>query len=172
MQKETYIHMVEGLRAQPALARGVTLVNKVITDAVYVAYPCLLAWLAYAAATGNGIFGALVRAVLVPGVSFALVTVLRKAINAPRPYEVFGVAPVISKDTHGNSFPSRHAFSIFVIAMTFCAVCPLAWAGPTMLAAGVVLAAIRVVSGVHFPRDVAVGALAGVLAGVAGFWVV
>lgn len=167
--------MTDALRARPALARGVSLANKVITDAVYVAYPCLLVWLAYAAATGAagaaGAAGALLRAVLVPGISFVLVTVLRKVINAPRPYEVFDASPVIPKDTRGNSFPSRHAFSIFVIAMTFCACCPLAWAGPVMLAAGVLLAVIRVVSGVHFPCDVVVGALLGMLAGFVGLWI-
>lgn len=172
MQKSTYISMTDGLRARHALARGVSLANKVITNAVYVAYPCLLAWLAHEAAAGaTGAAGTLLRAVLVPGISFALVTVMRKAINAPRPYEVFETAPVIPKDTCGNSFPSRHAFSIFVIAMTFCACCPLAWAGPVMLAAGVLLGVIRVVSGVHFPRDVVVGALLGMLAGFVGLWI-
>lgn len=172
MQKSTYISITDALRARPVLARGVSLANKAITDVVYVAYPCLLVWLAYAAATGAaGAAGALLRAVLVPGISFVLVTVLRKAINAPRPYEVFDAAPVIPKDTRGNSFPSRHAFSIFVIAMTFCACCPLAWAGPVMLAAGVLLAVIRVVSGVHFPCDVVVGALLGMLAGFVGLWI-
>ena len=165
--------MTDALRARPALARGVSLANGAITNAVYVAYPCLLAWLAYAAATGAaGAAGMLLRAALVPGISFVLVTVLRKAINAPRPYEVFEAAPVIPKDTRGNSFPSRHAFSIFVIAMTFCACCPLAWVGPVMLVAGVLLAFIRVVSGVHFPRDVVAGALLGVLAGFVGLWIV
>lgn len=164
--------MTDALRARPVLARGVSLANKVITDAVYVAYPCLLVWLAYAAATGAaGAVGMLLRAALVPGISFVLVTVLRKVINAPRPYEVFDVAPVIPKDTCGNSFPSRHAFSIFVIAMTFCACCPLAWVGPVMLVAGVLLTVIRVVSGVHFPRDVVVGALLGMLAGFMGLWI-
>lgn len=167
--------MTDALRARPVLARGVSLANKAITDAVYVAYPCLLAWLGYAAATGatgaTDAAGMLLRAALVPGISFVLVTVLRKVINAPRPYEVFDAAPVIPKDTRDNSFPSRHAFSIFVIAMTFCACCPLAWVGPVMLAAGVLLAVIRVVSGVHFPCDVVVGALLGMLAGFVGFWI-
>ena len=164
--------MTDALRARPVLARGVSLANKVITDVGYVAYPCLLVWLTYAAATGAaGAVGTLLRAVLVPGVSFALVTVLRKAINAPRPYEVFDASPIIPKDTRGNSFPSRHAFSIFVIAMTFCACCPLAWVGPVMLVVGVLLAVIRVVSGVHFPRDVVVGALLGMLAGFMGLWI-
>ncbi|WP_363173915.1 phosphatase PAP2 family protein [uncultured Senegalimassilia sp.] len=40
-----------------------------------------------------------------------------------------------------------------------------------MLAAGVLLAVIRVVSGVHFPRDVVVGALLGMLAGFVGLWI-
>ena len=40
-----------------------------------------------------------------------------------------------------------------------------------MLAAGVLLAFIRVVSGVHFPRDVVVGALLGMLAGFVGLWI-
>ena len=172
MRKSTYISTTNSLRARPALARGVSLANKIITNAVYVAYPCLLAWLAYAAAIGvAGAASELLRAVLVPGISFALVTVLRKAINAPRPYEVFDASPVIPKDTRGNSFPSRHAFSIFVIARTFCACCPLAWVGPVMLAAGVLLGVIRVVSGVHFPRDVVVGALLGMLAGFVGLWI-
>ena len=164
--------MTDALRARPVLARGVSLANKVITDVVYVAYPCLLVWLTYAAATGAaGAAGMLLRAALVPGISFVLVTVLRKAINAPRPYEVFDASPIIPKDTRGNSFPSRHSFSIFVIAMTFCACCPLAWVGPVMLVVGVLLAVIRVVSGVHFPRDVVVGALLGMLAGFMGLWI-
>ena len=78
--------MTDALRARSVLARGVSLANKAITDVVYVAYPCLLVWLAYAAATGAaGAAGALLRAVLVPGISFVLVTVLRKVINAPLP---------------------------------------------------------------------------------------
>ena len=169
MKKSTYIRMTDALRARPQLARAVSLANKGITDVVYVAYPCLIVWLAWQAAV-SGTWGALAHALLVPGISFVLVTVVRRAINAPRPYEVFGVVPVIPKDTKGNSFPSRHAFSIFVIAVTFCACCPLAWAGPLMLAAGVALAVIRVVSGVHFPRDVVAGAALGIVLGVAGFW--
>lgn len=111
------------------------------------------------------------RAVLVPGISFVLVTVLRKVTIAPASVRGVRCVAVIPKDTRGNSFPSRHAFSIFVIAMTFYACCPLAWAGPVMFAAGVLLAVIRVVSGVHFPCDVVVGALLGMLAGFVGLWI-
>lgn len=169
MRKSTYIRMTNALRARPAATRAVVLANKAITNAVYVAYPCLLAWLAAWQIAFGWPAKPLLCALLVPGLSFVLVTALRKAINAPRPYEVFDAAPVIAKDTQGNSFPSRHTFSIFVIAMTFCVWCPLAWAGPAMLAAGVVLAVIRVVSGVHFPRDVVAGAVLGIALGAVGF---
>ena len=47
-----------------------------------------------------------------------VVSVSRKIINEPRPYEKYGVPPVLDKDTSGKSFPSRHVFSVFVIAVT------------------------------------------------------
>ncbi len=186
--------MTSSLHANPALERAVCLANKLITYAIYVAYPCLVAWLFFsdgwpeallngdwstfaapagAAASKVPIDGpaALLYALIVPGISFVLVTVLRRAIDAPRPYTVFNTPPVIPKDTRGNSFPSRHAFSIFIIGMTFCACCPVPWAGPVILALGCVLAALRVVGGVHFPRDVIAGAALGIALGWIGFWV-
>ena len=213
MRESTYIRMTSSLHANPALERAVCLANRLITYAIYVAYPCLVAWLFFsngwpealingdwstfavpagaaagepdAAAGGIGLAGpvnaqaetpidgpaALLYALLVPGISFVLVTILRRAIDAPRPYTVFNTPPVIPKDTRGNSFPSRHTFSIFIIGMTFCACCPIPWAGPVVLALGCVLAALRVVGGVHFPRDVIAGAALGIALGWLGFWV-
>lgn len=228
MTESTYIRMTTALHASPTLERAVTLTNKLITNAIYIAYPCLIVWLFFsggwpaaifngdwstfaipadagspigaqvsaigeaATITGGlsgtgqaGLLGmvnaqagtpidspaALLYAIAVPAISFALVSLLRRIVNAPRPYEVFDAQPVIAKDTLGKSFPSRHTFSIFVIGMTFCACCPLAWAGPAILALGCVLGAIRVLAGVHFPRDVIAGALAGILCGLVGFWV-
>lgn len=112
------------------------------------------------------------KAILVPAVSFIAVSLLRALINAPRPYEAFALPPVIAKDTKGKSFPSRHAFSIFVIGVTFLAACPLPLVGWLILALGVCLAVVRVLAGVHFPRDVAAGALLGIACGCLGFWIV
>lgn len=159
MKRDTYLRMTEGLRARPALARGVGIANKAITYAIYVAYPVFLIWL-FATHDAH-----LAPALLVPLVSFVLLTFLRGAVNAPRPYEVFDAAPVIPKDTKGKSFPSRHVFSIFVIGATILACAPSPAPGATILALGVALAAIRVVTGVHFPRDVVAGALLGAAAG-------
>ena len=98
----------------------------------------------------------LYRSILVPGVSFLLVSLFRKNISFPRPYEVYGFTPALNKDTVGQSFPSKHTFSIFMIAFAWgqysIPVCII------ILIMGVTLATIRVIGGVHFLRDVVAGA--------------
>lgn len=169
MKKETYAALMGFFDEHPRYSYALNATNKVLTNAIYVAYPCLLIWLAWNALATDTLLGhggiTFLVALLVPAASFALLTVLRRAVNAPRPYEVFGIAPAIKKDTKGKSFPSRHVFSIFVIGMTFCFCCPLTWAGPLVLVMGVLLAAVRVVSGVHFTKDVLAAAALGILCG-------
>lgn len=106
------------------------------------------------------------RMVAVPAVSFILVSLFRTGYNAPRPYELYGFTPLLPKDTKGKSFPSRHVFSIFVIASSVAGI----WlpAGLALLGMGIILAGLRVIMGVHFPRDVLAGALIGIFVGVAG----
>lgn len=101
-----------------------------------------------------------IEAILVPGISFVLVSAFRHIYNAPRPYEVTGIPPMTGKTTKGKSMPSRHTFSIFIIAMTvFYYDYRL---GIPMLVFGVILAALRVVERVHFVKDVVVGAILGI----------
>ena len=98
----------------------------------------------------------LYQSILVPGVSFVLVSLFRKNISFPRPYEVYNFVPALEKDTVGKSFPSRHTFSIFMIAFAWgrfsVTVCHV------IIVLGVCLATIRVIGGVHFIRDVVAGA--------------
>ena len=49
-------------------------------------------------------------------VPFVIVTVVRKFINAPRPYDTYEFYTVPPKSKVGESFPSRHVFSCFLIA--------------------------------------------------------
>ena len=74
------------------------------------------------------------------------------------------------KDAPGKSFPSRHVFSIFVIAVTVFWVWPLP--GILVGIAGAILSWCRVAGGVHFPRDVIAGALIGIGCGVIGYYVI
>ena len=57
-----------------------------------------------------------------------------------------------------------------MIDMVWWYLCPPV--GAVFFLAGVVLAAVRVLGGVHFPRDVIAGALFAGAAGWAGFWLV
>ena len=149
--------------------KTILILNSVLTKAVYALYPLLLIYLAVYHLTDKEL--GFVPALLVPGISFVLVSIFRSWYDAPRPYEIPGAEPpLIKKDAQGKSFPSRHIFSIFVIAVTFFWVWPVP--GILIGIAGVLLAWSRVAGGVHFPRDVIAGALIGVFSGVIGYYLI
>jgi membrane-associated phospholipid phosphatase len=99
--------------------------------------------------------------------ALAVLTLVRARLDFPRPYEVYGLEPLIPRESRGKSFPSRHQYSICVIGTSLLYLRPEL--GAPLLALSVLLGAARVASGVHFPKDVLVGALVGVLSAVAGF---
>ncbi len=100
------------------------------------------------------------------GVGFAAVSLVRRLINAPRPYELYSFYEKKPKEKSGSSFPSRHAYSAFSIAALFlCVSIPVSIA---LFALGVLLCVCRVLLGIHFIRDVAAGALIGILSGAVG----
>lgn len=103
---------------------------------------------------------------IVCAVPFIVVSIFRRVLNTPRPYEIlpfYGKAP---KKKKGQSFPSRHVFSIFVIAASVSFVnLPL---GIALAVLGVMLAVARVLLGIHFVKDVVAGALIGITSGVIG----
>ena len=103
---------------QPARRKALLAANKAATWGCYLAYPLLLLVLAL---QRDGRF---FRSLLVPAVSFAALSLVRRTLNFRRPYEVLDIDPIIHKDTKGKSMPSRHVFSIFVIAMTFLWIVP------------------------------------------------
>lgn len=163
MTKENYIKMTQPFREHPELARGLHILNKLCTGIMYCSYPLLLLYLFLQKDNQ------LLRGILVPGISFVLLSVFRAKYNRPRPYETFEMPPVIKKDTKGNSFPSRHVFSASMIAMTFLLISPWVWLGGVFLAVSVVLAVVRVVSGVHYISDVIAGIVVALIAGIVGY---
>lgn len=164
MTEDTYARLTAPWRAHPQAARALLIANKILTYVGYVAYPLLLALLALGAL---GPRAALARCVIVPAVAFAAVSLFRRAVNAPRPYEKLSITPLINKDTRGKSFPSRHTFSMFTIAAAWWQFAPVV--GGVLMAAGTLMAAIRVVGGVHFPRDVIAGALSALAISALGY---
>ena len=163
MTKENYIKMTQPFRDNPGMAKGIHIVNKLCTGLMYVSYPVLILYLFLSKDE------MLYHAILVPGISFVLLSIGRYLINRPRPYEAFGIPSVINKDTKGKSFPSRHVFSATIIAMTYVFVSPWKWLGIVFLILSVMLAVVRVVSGVHYISDVLAGIIVAVLVAWLGY---
>ena len=106
------------------------------------------------------------RLLLAGGIPFLFVSIARRVINAPRPYEIYDFYTVLPKKKSGRSFPSRHVFSAFAVA-TFMYTTSF-WLFFILLILGMILAVARVLLGMHFIRDVAAGTLVGVLSAILG----
>lgn len=132
---------------------------------VFVLYPLLIVYLFYKGRTEDAI-----KTVVVPAVTFIAVTLLRLIINRARPYETLDITPLIKKNKSGQSFPSRHAASVFIIGMAF--LYTNIYAGIAVFALGVLMCISRILAGVHFITDVITGALSAVLLGVFGFYII
>ncbi|MCD8232682.1 MAG: phosphatase PAP2 family protein [Clostridiales bacterium] len=164
MQKSFYDNLARPYETDTHKKRRLIRTNDIVSRAFYIAYPVLLVILALQRDER------LLRVILVPLLSFLAVTVFRRLVNAPRPYEMWNSPPLIPKDTKGNSFPSRHVFCVFIIAMAAGYICMPA--AIIMMAIGVFLAIIRVIARVHFVKDVIAGAVIALVLGWIGFWVV
>ena len=101
---------------------------------------------------------------------YVLVGVVRKMLNSPRPYELYSFFENTPRHKPGCSFPSRHAYSAFVIASLSWLVHPVIPAALGIVAA--LICVTRVLLGLHFIRDVVAGSLIGLLVGVTGILLV
>lgn len=138
--------------------KGLNQLNRVITTLNYLTYAVLLLVVLYQ----RGVW-AMAWAVLVTGGGFLLLSLGRAWLNRQRPYERWGITPLLKKDSSGKSLPSRHVFSATLIGMLslYC----LSWFGVLMLTVAALLALLRVLGGVHYPSDVLVGYGLGILVG-------
>ncbi len=99
-------------------------------------------------------------------ISYILVSLFRRMVNAPRPYELYGFYERKPKDKIGVSFPSRHTFLVFAIATLCFPTLPAL--SLVLFALGILLALSRVLLGIHFIRDVVCGALLGIISSALG----
>jgi membrane-associated phospholipid phosphatase len=131
---------------------------------MYIAYPLLLTWLAVSRDAR------LWRALIVPAFVFIVVSVLRKFLNFPRPYEKLAITPLIDREGSGQSFPSRHASSAAVIAAAFWYIWPAAGAVLSVIA--LLIAVVRPLAGLHYPRDTFAGIVFSLAAALPGYWLI
>ena len=134
------------------------LCNKIVTNTYYIVYPLLLLYLFVIQSEK------LLPTILIPLFSIVAITLLRKVLARPRPYEEYPIDQILEKETQHNAMPSRQVFSASIIAMMCFSVSPILACILLVLAA--IEGYIRVVGGVHYPRDVIVGYFLGVFFGL------
>lgn len=161
MDREQYIKIMDFVRSKKYGTSIVYITGKAITYITAIIYLLTIVVLVYKQDMK------FIRVIAVPAAGFALLSLFRAKYNAIRPYEKYNFKPLFPKDTHGKSFPSRHVFSIFICAGAVNFIYPLP--GTIIYIMGVFLAIIRVIAGIHFPKDVIAGALIGILCSIAGF---
>ena len=161
-----YQKITEYLYPHPNAIKALILTDKILAWSFSLAYPIFLAIVLFSRP-----FDLLFTANVVglPALCFLCVTLLRRLIHRPRPYEKTGagIDPLISKRGENNSMPSRHVASAFVIGTVILMQSTVF--GAIALVCASALGFLRFLEGVHYPTDLIVGALLGAAFGSVGF---
>ena len=161
--QEWYDHIAAIVKNKPFLLSLLRAFNRFMTVVMPMIYLTLLATTYLQQGLGKqvGIY------LFIPASGFVILSFLRKKINAPRPYEEWDIKPLLDRDSPGQSMPSRHVFSATIISMA-CLHASLTM-GMICLPLSAFLGLVRVLGGVHFPKDVVVGYICGLVWGVLFF---
>ena len=161
--QEWYNHIAGKIKNNPLFLSLLRTFNRFMTVVMPIVYLTLLATIYLQQGLGKqvGIY------LFIPASGFVILSLLRKKINAPRPYEVWEIVPLLDRDSPGQSMPSRHVFSATIISMA-CLHASLTM-GMICLTLSAFLGLVRVLGGVHYPKDVVVGYICGLVWGVIFF---
>ena len=161
--QEWYDHIAGNIENKPFLLSLLRTFNRFMTVVMPMIYLTLLATTYLQQGLGKqvGIY------LFIPASGFVILSFLRKKINAPRPYEVWEIVPLLDRDSPGQSMPSRHVFSATIISMA-CLHASLS-VGVILLVLSAFLGLVRVSGGVHYLKDVVVGYIFGLVCGVIFF---
>lgn len=124
--------------------------NRILTFVMPGIYGLVFCWLFFKKTSMGGIW----PFIWIPASGFVLFSLFRHWVNVPRPYEKWEIQPLLEKNSSGHSFPSRHVFSATIISMCVCQL-SLPFGMCSMLLS-LLLALVRVLGGVHYPKDVLV----------------
>ena len=161
--QEWHYHIAGNIGNKPFLLSLLRTFNRFMTVVMPIIYLTLLATIYLQQGLGKqvGIY------LFIPASGFVILSFLRKKINTPRPYEKWDIKPLLDRDSPGQSMPSRHVFSATIISMA-CLHASLTM-GMICLTLSAFLGLVRVLGGVHFPKDVVVGYICGLVWGVIFF---
>ena len=161
--QEWYDHVAGKIENKPFLLSLLRTFNRFMTVVMPIVYLTLLTTIYFREGFGKQVL----IYVFIPASGFVILSFLRKKINAPRPYEEWDIKPLLDRDSPGQSMPSRHVFSATIISMA-CLHASLTM-GMICLTLSAFLGLVRVLGGVHFPKDVVVGYICGLVWGVLFF---
>ena len=161
--QEWYDHIAGKTENNPFFLRLLRAFNRFMTVVMPIVYLTLLTTIYFREGFGKQAL----TYVFIPASGFVILSFLRKKINAPRPYEEWDINPLLDRDSPGQSMPSRHVFSATIIS-TACLHASLS-VGIILLVLSALLGLVRVLGGVHFPKDVVVGYICGLVWGVLFF---
>ena len=161
--QEWYDHIAGNIENKPFLLSLLRTFNRFMTVVMPMIYLTLLATIYLQEGLGKQVL----IYVFIPASGFVILSFLRKKINAPRPYEEWDIKPLLDRDSPGQSMPSRHVFSATIISMA-CLHTSLTM-GMICLILSAFLGLVRVLGGVHYPKDVVVGYICGLVWGVIFF---
>ena len=161
--QEWYNHIAGKIENKPIFLRLLRAFNRFMTVVMPIVYIALLVTTYFQEGLGRQIL----IYVFIPASGFVILSLLRKKINAPRPYEEWDINPLLDRDSPGQSMPSRHVFSATIISMA-CLHASLS-VGVILLVLSALLGLVRVLGGVHYPKDVLVGYICGLVWGVIFF---
>ena len=146
--QEWYGHMAGKIEKKSFLLSLLRTFNRFMTVVMPIVYLTLLVATYFQEGLGKQIW----MYFFVPASGFVMLSLLRKKLNAPRPYEVWEIVPLLDRDSPGQSMPSRHVFSATIISMA-CLHASLS-VGVILLVLSAFLGLVRVLGGVHYPKDV------------------
>ena len=161
--QEWYDHVAGNIETKPFFLTLLRAFNRFMTVVMPIVYLTLLATTYLQEGLGEQVW----IYVFIPASGFVILSLLRKKINAPRPYEEWGIKPLLDRDSPGQSMPSRHVFSATIISMA-CLHASLS-VGVILLVLSALLGLVRVLGGVHYPKDVVVGYICALVWGVIFF---
>ncbi|MCC0091684.1 phosphatase PAP2 family protein [Streptococcus mitis] len=161
--QEWYDHIAGKIKNNPLFLRLLRVFNRFMTVVMPIVYLTLLTTIYFREGFGKQVL----MYVFIPASGFVILSFLRKKINAPRPYEVWEIVPLLDRDSPGQSMPSRHVFSATIISIA-CLHASLS-VGLILLVLSALLGLVRVLGGVHYPKDVLVGYICALVWGLIFF---
>lgn len=163
MNEKHFIYMTNFFRVSKTRTYLVKICSKILPILVVLIYFFSILYLAVERDTRIVLF------ILVPAIDFIFISLFRNYKNNTRPYDLYNFTPLINFESgKGKSFPSRHTASAFIIAMACLYINK--YLGIFAFIIAFLIGLSRVLSGVHFPKDVIAGMTISILLGYICFF--